>query len=789
MLKNYLITSLRFLRNNKSYSIINVLGLSIGMACFILLTLFVENEFSYDQYHEDKDLIYQVFLNDTTNERRGFEGATMAPMGPLLMEAVPQVESAVRFGKISGKVMKLETGQRYQMNDLYFSDQSVLEVFSVPLLSGSKEVLAGIDNIIISESEAKRLFGDVETAVSKTIEIVDFGKLIVTGVFEDLPSNTYFDFDYLISFENADRAMLGMLGFSTSKTVFNWTTLSAFPLFVKLNTSRNDLSDVETKINQAIAPHLSDDVVKLLPLTEVYFSELNNGYYGKKGDKSNAQLYLIISFIILAVAIINYMNMSTARYSKRAKEVGIRKTIGGHRTQIARQFFIESFLMVSLSLLIAICLSEMAMPSLNQFIGKELFIDYSETATYLLLLGFVISSSLLAGIYPSLYLSKFNPVEMLAGKVTRGKGGGLFRKVLVGFQFFICLALIGVTTVVYSQFNYMQNMDLGFDNDQVIGVPMSDENLQENYQVFKQQLLTNASIKSVSGSSSSVFQGVMTFYADVEDFEDSSPVKYMAVEPNFLTTMNINVKEGLAFDDMDKSMLENAMILNETAVDKFGWENPFERKLFDTPIRGIVSDFIFGSAKEEISPLMISVKNDGFSYAYIKLNTGNLDQVMDHVKNTFENHSVDHPFDYQFLDDQFAKKYEQEKKLSDVFSTFSLLAVFVAGLGILGLSMFIAEQRIKEIGVRKVLGASTAHIVWILNSGITKLIALVALIVLPLLYYFMSDWLNTFAFHIKLDFTIMVVPLLMLVAIVWSILMYQSFKSASTNPVNALRSE
>ncbi len=789
MLKNYLITSLRFLLKNKSYSLINVLGLSVGMACFILLTLFVQNEFSYDEYHKDKDLVYQVFLSDTSSQRNGFYPQTMAPMGPLLVESIPQVKSAVRFGKVSDKVIKLSNGKKYKINDLHYTDESAFDFFSVQMLSGTKEAISKIDNIVISESEANRLFGSIENAISQSIEIVNFGKLVVTGVFKDLPTNTHLKFDYLISFDNADIVWTEYGDINNSSSVFNWTTLSAFQLYIKLDKVSEDLSSIENEINRAISPHRPNDVSKLLPLTEIYFSDLNKGYFAEKGNKSNAQLFLIISLVILTVAIINYMNLSTARYSKRAKEVGIRKTVGGHRGDITRQFFMESFMMIGISLLIAICLSEMAMPTLNQFVGKELFIDYTSIKTYLLLIGFIVLSGLLAGIYPSLYLSRFNPIEILSGKLTRGKNGGMFRKMLVGFQFFICLALIGITTVVYSQFNYMQSLDLGFDNEQVIGVPMEDSNLRENYKVFKEQLLANSAINSVSGSSASVFQGMITFYVEVEGMEDRTPIKYMEVEPGFLSTMEIGIKEGEAFGDMNESLLENAMIINESAQEKFSWNNPFEKKLFNKPVRGITTDFIYGSAKEEVLPLMIAVKKEGFSYAYIKLNTRNLEKAIDHIRISFENFSRDLPFDYQFLDDQFAQKYEQEKKLSDIFTVFSLLAVFVAGLGILGLSIFIAEHRTKEIGIRKVLGANMLHIAWVLNSGITKLIGVVAIMVLPLLYYFMSDWLNSFAFHIPLNITLLVLPLLMLVGIVWSILVFQSFRAASINPVKSLRTE
>lgn len=788
MIQNYFKIAYRFLFNNKAYSFINILGLSVGMSCFILLTLFVQEEYSYDEYHQDKDLIYQVYLDNTKSTVREFSSVTMAPMGPLMGEAVPGVEAFARFGQMGDKFMKLKNGDRHKISAIYYTDQAALDLFTVETIAGNPEPLLSTDNLTISRSEAMRLFGSVQAAISQEVDVVDFGKLVVASVFEDLPDNTHFKFDYLIAFENADKDMKEMFKYTTSKTVMNWTSVSAFPLYLKLKASEN-VEDVVAKMESALTPHRPNDKVKLVPLTDVYFSELSIGYFGKKGEESNTQMYLVIAFVILAIAIINYMNMATARQSKRAKEVGIRKTVGGHRIQIAKQFFVESIVVTSISLLLAICLSEMALPTLNAFIGKDLSIAYESINTYLLLVGFIAGIGFLAGVYPAMYLSKFNPIQILSGKITHGKAGGLFRKVLVGFQFFICLGLMGVTSIVYTQFNYMQSIDLGIEEDQVVGIPLKDANLQKNYQAFKGEVLKNSSINAASGVSYSVFDGVASFFVEVEGFENDQMVTYMSVEPNFIETMGIQVESGLSFEQMDESAKAKAQIVNQTAVEQFGWNDPLSQKLMSRPVTGVAKDFIYGSAKDAIAPLMIRTRQDGFEYIYVKLSGQGIKPAIAHLESVFDQFSTDYPFEYEFLDDQFADKYASEKKLSDVFSIFSMLAIFVAGLGIFGLSIFLAEQRIKEIGIRKVLGASTPHIIWVLNSGITKLIVVVALFVLPAVNYFMSEWLSDFAYHINIDATLLVAPLMGLILIVWSILMFQSYKSAKSNPVKALRTE
>lgn len=790
MLKNYIKTSIRFLSKNRAYSLINILGLSVGMSCFILLTLFVQKEFSYDEYHEDKERIFQVYLSDTSNSRKVFNAQTMAPMGPLFEDAVPQIIETIRFGQISKSVIKIQGENKFQVDRIYLADKAVFDFFSIPVLTGTSEtVLNSINNIVISKKEAIRLFGDVTKAVNQVVEIVDLGNLTISGVFDDLPENTHLDFDYVMPFEAVDTAMSDLFNYTESKTAFAWGTVSAFPLYIKLNDSNLDLHNLSIQLQETLSTHRPNDLIKLLPISDIYFSELNNGYFGKSGEKANVQLYIIIAFIILGVAMINYMNMATARYSKRAKEVGIRKTVGGHRSQIANQFIIESLIITFISLLLAICFTEISLPSLNSFIGKELAIAYELPSTYMFFILFTGALGLLSGIYPSLYLSKFSPIQMLSGKVTGGKGGAAFRKVLVGFQFFVCLGLIATTTIVYKQFNYMQNIDLGIEEEQVVGIALEDANLKENYKIFKERVSSNPAISSVTGVSFSVFNGNSVFYADIEGMEESQPLTYMSVESNFLSTVGIKMSFGESFSDIKDLAEQNGMLVNKTAVEKFNWENPIGIKLFGASITGVTEDFIYGSAKRSIRPMVMTVTDEGFEYVYVKLNESAVKAGLDHIQSVFEEFSVDYPFDFKFLNDHFADKYEEEKRLSDVFSIFSVLAIFVAGLGIFGLSIFMAEQRVKEIGIRKTLGASIGHIVWILNNNITILMGVVALITLPLVYYFMGEWLAEFAYHISIDVLLLIIPLVSLMVIVWGILMFQSLKAAKMNLVKALRTE
>ncbi|MBO6496674.1 MAG: ABC transporter permease [Roseivirga sp.] len=787
MFKNYFKTASRYLLKNKGYTFINVFGLSIGLAAFIMLGLFVKVEFSYDEHLSQKDQIYQVFLKDTTDKAPAFALQTMAPMGPLMVDQVPEVAASTRFGTMHKKVLKMNN-QRFLIDGVRYTDPETLDFFDVSPATGSSSLKLGKSDIILSESEAKKVFGSVQAAIGESVEIVELGTFQVGGVFNDLPDNTHLDFDYLISFENANDAFFSGVNFIMEKTVFDWGVVSAFPLYLKLNAQNLDIESVEAKMNAALGPHQSNRVTKLLPVNEIYFSDLSHGYFGRKGEKDKAQLYLIIALVILGVAIINYMNLATARYSKRSREVGIRKTVGGHKMQLARQFLTESFIITFIGLVLAICLVELCSPVLSNFVGKSIGVDYSAPESYLILLSIVIAVSFLAGIYPASFLSRFNAIEVLSGRATSGKKGSIFRTALVGFQVFICLGLISVTMIVLQQFKHMSNLDLGFDHDQIVGVSLADKGVAENYETFKNELTKNASIESVTGASFSVFDGSASFYMDPEGMEESVPITFMNVETNFAERLGITIKEGDDFSS-EGELNRKGILINETAQEEFGWDTPIGKTISDYKVIGQVEDFVYGSAKEAIQPLMIVPSKSGFTYAYVKISGGNIKSAMNHLQATFENFASDYPFDYSFLDDVFAKKYEQEQKLSQVFSTFTALAIIVAGLGILGLSIFIAESRIKEVGIRKILGANIGQLIWLLNSGITKLILIVALITLPLVYHFMSEWLDGFVYNISISVFTMLIPLIALIAVVWIILIFQSLKSAYANPVNAIRTE
>ena len=788
MLLNFIRISLRYLSKNKTYAIINIFGLALGMACFVLLSLFVEKELSYDEFHEDKELVYQIYLADSGDVEQKFALQMQAPAGPHLVETVPEIVNSARFGRIESILTKVNDS-KYIIPKIHYSDANLFQLFDIPLINTTAErVTLDKKQVILSRSEAERLYGSVDEAIGSTFEFVDLDEMEVVAVFEDLPEQTHLEMNVLISFEYANELLFFRSNFSIEGKVLEWGFVSAFPTYIKLQNEEHDLAAIEEKIHTALKPHLGYRQVKLIRLDDVYFSEYYSSYFKAKGDPSQVKLYVIIAIIVLLVAIVNYTNMATARYSRRAKEVGIRKTIGGHRSQIIRQFLVESVSISFISMILAVCMAEMVMPFFNGYTGKAIDISYQSMWTYVILIALSVLIGLLAGIYPSMYLSRFNPLRNL-NQSGSGRAGKRFRQVLVGFQFTTCLGLMAVTGIVFSQFNYMQTIDKGFDSEQLLSIELKGDDIKGSFEAFRSEILTSPNVENALGASFSVFDGVTTFYVDIEGMEEDLPITLMMVEGGFLEMLGIEKNVGRMFSELPESEQEKATVINQLTVERAGWEDPIGQTLSGRKVVGVVDDFIYSSAKEEIAPLMVmESSSDDYSTIYIKIN-GSVKLAMDFIGETFDKFSTEYPFEYKFVDDAFADKYEAEMKLSQVLGIFSALTIFIAGLGILGLSIFIAEQRIKEIGIRRVLGASLGQIVWLLNSGITKLIMVISLITLPAVYYFIQDWLANFAYNIQLNGLYFIAPLLVLLGIVWAILFYQSVRSARANPVNALRTE
>lgn len=785
MILNFLRIALRQFTKHKVYSLINVLGLSMGLCCFILLSLFVNRELSFDSFQSNKDTVYQLYLADSAKAEEGFTYSTMAAMGPEVTEQIPELVNYARFGNTSFKII---TGQRtFDVKDVCYTDVGLFDMFDLEIIAGGapQDVFAK-KQMLISRKEALRLYESVEDAIGKIIEIPDLDKCEVIGVFEDMPENSHIGFEMLMSFEYANDLLFYGSGFEMpGMDVMKWGQVSAYATYFQTS-GQVDKQALEAKIQSTMIPHIGQKEVNLIGLADIYLSEFNPSYFRDKGDMKELKLFVAVGLILLLIAIVNYMNLSTARFSKRAKEVGIRKTIGGHRNQLVFQFLVESLTITSFALVLGLVMAEIAMPYFNNYTGKVVDINYTAPLTYLYLTGTILLVGLVSGLYPAFYLSKFSAQHNLVGG--GGKDKSVFRKVLVGVQFAICLGLISSTFILFSQHQHMRNLDMGFNADQMLVIEL-DKVLKKSAASIQNELKQSPNIENAMRANISPLSGGAVNMGISVNEDEEIKSSLMIVESGLMKMLDVETAQGSLFGDLQDSEIQKTALVNEAFVRQAGWDEPLGKKILgDNKVIGVVKDFIYESAKSEIKPTVMMQTNEADSYLYVRL-VGDVGAGLEHIEKTLRTFDADHVFDYTFLDDVFAAKYEKERRLSEVFGLFSIFTIFIAGLGVLGLSIFIAESRIKEIGIRKVLGARLAQVVWLLNSGITMLVLLVALATMPVVYYYTEDWLDGFAYRIDLNAFHFILPLVALLGIIWSILFYQSYKSANANPVNALRAQ
>ncbi|WP_141719775.1 ABC transporter permease [Roseivirga misakiensis] len=786
MFTNFLRIAIRQFSSNKIYSLINVFGLSLGLGCFILLALFVNRETNFDEFHANKDDIYQLYLADSSLVNGPFSYASEAPMGPAIMEEVPEVSKFVRFG--GGPNLTIVTDDKsFKLDGLYFTDASAFEMFDIEIIAGeAPRNTFNKSDLLLAETEALRLYGDVNDAIGKTIKADDLDELQVIGVYKDMPGNSHLEFNSLVSFDLVKDLIFYGAPFAIDIDPMNWGELSSFTTFVMLDGER-DIDLLSQKTQKVFEPHVGQKEVEYVRLDDIYLYEGYKGFFKSAGDRKELNLFISVGMVLLLIAIVNYMNLSTARFSKRAKEVGVRKTIGGHRNQLIFQFLVESITITFFAMIIGVVFAEIAMPYFNEYTGKLIDVNFGSIQTYFFLVGTVLLIGTISGIYPAFYLSRFSAKQSLT-QSNGGKDKSVFRKVLVGVQFAICLSLMSATYILYSQYQYMNNLDLGITTDQVMVVELKGDQLSKSVKSIKTEIAKSPNIEFIKAANvSPISGGTVNLNITVDKEKVNSSL--MIVESGLMDLLEVKIADGKLFSDLPESERKKTVLVNEAFVRQMKIDDPLGKTVLgNNKVVGVVKDFIYQSAKEEIRPVVITQTSDANSYLYIKV-SNNIKKGLADIEKVLVSFDSEYLFDYQFLDDVFADKYEDEKRLGEVFGLFSVLTIFIAGLGILGLSIYIAESRVKEIGIRKVLGAKIGQVVWLLNSGITVLVLLVALLVIPVVFHFTSGWLEDFAFRIDLSPVHFILPLLTLLAVLWSILLYQAYKSAKANPVNALRAE
>ena len=808
MLKNYIKIAWRNLLRNKTFSIINIAGLAIGLCCFLLIALYVLDELSYDKFNENADRIYRINsdIRFGGTELNITESSDM--MGQVLKKDYPQVEQYTRLYTNNGSKFIKKDNAFINEQNVAHADSTFFDVFTFPAIAGNTHTALNEPNtVVITASAAKKYFGTTD-ALGKTIETNDKGNTLykVTAVIKDMPHNGHFNYDFLFTMKNVDYkwGQFTSHNFHTYLLMKKGTDYKAFE------------KNFDAYVDKYVLPYVQQFVqiksmaefkkagnkldYSLIPLTKIHLYSDLSYELAPNGNIQFVYIFSIVALFILAIACINFMNLTTARSANRAREVGIRKVLGTERKELIMQFLAESTLMVFLSLIIAIGIASIVLPLFNNVASKTMVLAslFSPVILPLLIaLPFVVG--LLAGSYPAFYLSAFKPIEVLKGKLKMGGKTTSLRSVLVVFQFATSIFLIIGTIVIYKQLNFIQTKDLGFKKDQILII--NGTYALENTETFKNDILHMNGVQSGTISSflpvdNSSRNDNSFSTSPVIDVNNGFDMQNWTVDYDYIKTMGMQIIKGRNFSK-DFGSDSTAVIINETTAKLIGYKYPLGQKIYGTDnnnkpvaynIIGVVKNFNYESLRQNISALGFFLGNSK-GFVSFKVNTGNINNLISQVENKWKAMAPTMPFSYRFMDDSFDEMYRSEQRVGKIAIIFSVLAILIACLGLFGLATFIAEQRTKEIGIRKVLGASVQGIVQLLSKDFVKLVVIAFIIAVPAGWFFMNKWLQDFVYRIHMSWWIFALAGITVLIVALVTVSFQAIKAALTNPVKSLKTE
>ncbi len=788
MITSYFKIARRQLIRNKGYSFINIVGLSVGLACMIILVAFIKNELSYDDYFANSERLYRVYIKGNNEGQILHIAPVMLPFAPAIKDEIPELEAVTR---LSSTVRLIRKDDKVFVENMYFVDEDMLNVFSFELISGDRIHLFDEPNkIVLSEDRAKRYFGD-EPAVGQTLVLDNKENFVVSGVIKNPPPNIHFRADVLASILTLQKEGLARLT--------EWSHLSNDYTYVLLSEKTNP-ADVEKKFQKIIQKYMPAGEAEfygmsLQKLKDVHFSSL---MFDDVKTISVTYLYIfgIIAFFILLVACINFINLSTARATRRSREVGVRKTIGAGKSQLIFQFLSEAVIYVFISFVLAFILVYAAIPEMNSTFRSNIeFAMLFDKPGIIVLLTIFVLTSLIAGAYPAFIMSRFLPVTGLKGNNDGGKNKSWFREILVVAQFTISVFLILGTIIIYNQIDYLINRDLGFDSDKIGVVPLFDETIRNNVRAFSNSISALPEVESVSISSGTPASGrVRTMNFSPEGKTKDTDMQMLHVDHNFKETYGLKLIDGRFFNEQYESDKTDKCLINKSALERIGWQNALGKtiKLDDDHIYtviGIVNDFNYGSLKTAIDPLLMLSSDEEGRFCSVKFVSGKNTEGFKKIEKIFSEFTSGYPFEGYLMDREFRKFYGNEERIGQLVTLFAGFAIFISCLGILGLVSFMTEQKKKEIGIRKILGASVITVLRILGLRFIKWIVIANVIAWPLSFSLMEKWLLDFAYHIKIDYAPFIIAgaISMMLAVVT--ISYHVAKAALSNPVDAMKYE
>lgn len=804
MLRNYLKIAYRTLLSNKVYAIINVVGLALGIASVFLIGVYITHELGYDKYYDQHENLYRITWQNGNPQTR-----TPHPMAQAMVNDFPEVESAVSLSPLwaSGLTRRtfsfhnLEKDIRFDEPNLLAVDTTFFDVFRFPVVKGNaKEALRNINGLLISESMAKKYFGD-EDPIGKQLGVNDeSGLLEVMAVFKDVPEQSHFHFDFLISYVREKS-------FNPEDAYYTWADFGHFN-YVRLKPG-SDPKELEAKLLPWLRKYIDisdgdyrnavaqDAGFRVQPVTDIHLTSKLRWELESNGNLTYVYIMAAAALLTLIIACINFMNLMTAKSTERAKEIGIRKTLGALRTQLSIQFLGEALLISLLAIAIAMFMVEAILPFYNLLTGQHYQFNYLEIIP--LLIGLALIISIGSGIYPSLVLSAIKPHAILKGKYTASAKGSGLRNALIVFQFAISMVLISGAIIIYNQLNYIQSKNLGFDKEQVMVIPLKDRAVNRRIQELKTELLRIDGIESVSASSNlpgGQYNSNTISLTKTPDQQIAASEAF--VDYDFLKTMNIELVEGRFFLASNSRDTVAKFVINETAAKQLtntsavGQEINWYFYESDEPIRGevigVMKDFNYQSFHQPVRPLLFTVY-PVYNHVVIKLKGGDFENKLAHIKTTFAKFDHLFQFEFSFLDDQLNHQYETEQQTGIIFSAFAFIAIVIACFGLFGMAMITFSQRTKEVSVRKVLGASVAGLIVLLLKDFTKLIVAAVLIATPFAWWLMDNWLDNFTFQVGIQPVVFVVSGLTLIVISWVTLSYFTVKTSKLNPAETLKNE
>lgn len=791
--KNYFKSALRNLARYKIYSVINLAGFSIGLACCLIIALFVRYELSFDRFHPNADRLFRV-VGDSINPYEIFNRArTPNPLGPKLTSEFPEVEMTARLARMSNVLIEAEDRQFYE-DRFFLADQSIFELFRFDFLEGAPvSSFPAPNSVVITESTARKYFGSGDP-LNKFIRFDNRIDFQVSGIVRDNPTNMHFNVDFIAAIQSAKEV------WQSPDWATRWET-SSFHTYLLLQEGINP-EDLESKfpafVNSYIQESLDDDEDYKLSLQPVTSIHLHSHLSGEIEANSNVQyvyIFAATALIILFIACGNYVNLSTARAATRSKEIGMRKVAGASRGQVIRQFVTESILHSSAALILAWLIVELCLPQFNRLTDLSLRLGIVDDPVFFAIV--LISTALVgiaSGYYPALFISSFSPAQAVKGTLKGGIPSRVYlRKALIVFQFSASIILLIAFSIVNDQLYFIKNKDLGYNKEEIIVIPLKGQEIRRNAGVIKSSFLQNPAVRGATLSSELPDRVVWNSTGTWEGAQDRKLQTYhIMVDPDFIDLFEIELVDGRTFLK-ESSDSEGAYILNEAALKAMGWEEAIGKKFTlwgrEAEVIGVVRDFHFESLHQKVEPLAFHIRPQWFARLSIKISSENIQETISGLKNQWQAMVPDRPFDYYFFDERFDQMYRAEEKLEVLVSFFAVLAIIVACLGLFGLTTFSAEQRTKEIGIRRVLGACVSNVTALLSKDFIRLILLANVIAWPLAWYSMTEWLQNFAYNIGIDFILFAFCGGLALLIALFTVCTQAIRAAIANPVNSLRYE